>query len=202
MKSFMIKHKPKVLVLNRSYMPISVQPWDIVMGDWYTGRADIVHSYSDEKYRIHGGINSSGYSSSVMCPSVIIYPDAPVEAGNMVRTKPLTRKTLYDEYNGVCCYCGIKMKFSEYTREHIHPTSDNGLDVWANVAPCCSPCNSKKDDKPLKDSGMVLQYKINVPVMDKRVPKNLLIEIGGVVPHETWVQYIYWNRTENFEKEV
>lgn len=55
----------------------------------------------------------------------------------------------------------------------------------------CSPCNLKKANKPLKQSGLTLRrppYRPDVEDMQRagrRFPPNHL--------HESWVDFLYWD---------
>jgi len=74
----------------------------------------------------------------------------------------LTNQNLFLRDNYTCGYCGKQMN-NNLTRDHIVPTSRGGKDVWENVVTACIPCNNKKGDKLLKDTGMTLHIKPTVP---------------------------------------
>jgi hypothetical protein len=55
------------------------------------------------------------------------------------------RAYVYRFTKGTCYYCGVELpKSSRWAVEHQQPRSRNGLDNGDNVAPACSPCNSRK----------------------------------------------------------
>ncbi|MEW6108224.1 MAG: HNH endonuclease [Nitrospirota bacterium] len=59
-----------------------------------------------------------------------------------------TRKMLFTEFDGYCCYCGEKFSESEFTEvEHILPRSKFGFDNYFNVVLACKECNAQKDNK-------------------------------------------------------
>jgi 5-methylcytosine-specific restriction endonuclease McrA len=187
------KYNPKVLVLNNSYTPLDVVYWPEAMSYWANGRADIMEHYEREDWIIHSGRNASDeLSVNMVCPSVIRLKDAGFNQYNLVAAKPYNRKSLWEQYKGKCCYCNIYIPYQEYTIEHVIPQSTGGLSTWQNCAPCCKPCNSTKDDKPLEDTGFKLQYELKVPTFDTLVPKGILLKIGSRVPSDTWKKYIYW----------
>lgn len=43
-----------------------------------------------------------------------------------------------------CCYCGIKLDSSNFSREHVQPSSKGGSNKKHNKLPCCIPCNRQK----------------------------------------------------------
>jgi len=46
----------------------------------------------------------------------------------------------------VCYYCGVSLKASEATMDHIVPLSRGGRSIRGNVAPACKTCNTHKRD--------------------------------------------------------
>lgn len=65
---------------------------------------------------------------------------------------PLTpeERDLAEAYQGIikndpCVYCGEEA----VTVDHIRPINSAGVDLWENLAPACSRCNSQKNDKEL-----------------------------------------------------
>lgn len=57
---------------------------------------------------------------------------------------------------GHCGYCGAD---SGKTVDHILPTSRGGKNTWTNTVACCDPCNQKKGNATLAESGMKLRFK-------------------------------------------
>lgn len=86
----------------------------------------------------------------------------------------LSNQNLFLRDNFTCGYCGKSFSplfvkkgantaSNNLTRDHIVPKSKGGKDVWENVVTACIPCNNKKGDKKLKDTGMTLNIKPTVP---------------------------------------
>ena len=65
---------------------------------------------------------------------------------------------------GVCYYCGNRMKSKEITMDHIVPISRGGRSTKGNVVSCCKNCNNEK--KYLTPAEIIL-YKINKNLNDQ-----------------------------------
>ena len=70
----------------------------------------------------------------------------------------LTNKTLFARDRHTCAFCGNHFFEKNLSRDHIHPVSRGGRDVWTNVVTACIPCNLRKGDKYLSQAGMELLY--------------------------------------------
>ena len=71
--------------------------------------------------------------------------------------------------NGMCQYCGVKLNTREMTLDHVLPRALGGVSSWENLVVACVPCNNRKDNKTLSQSGMTLRQKPAVP--DPRDPR-------------------------------
>lgn len=54
------------------------------------------------------------------------------------------RKRLYDEQEKLCYYCRLVVPFSDWTIEHLQPTSRGGKRIASNEVGACSDCNGLK----------------------------------------------------------
>jgi len=81
----------------------------------------------------------------------------------------LTQRNLFLRDGHRCQYCSrhrSDLKANEFlTRDHIHPQSKGGKDVWKNVVTACSSCNNKKADFMLEDIGMTLRKLPTIPTI-------------------------------------
>lgn len=180
-----------VLKLNKAYIPIDICTWEEAVSDWFSGRAVIESTY-DDIFLGSGRSRGSSTNNKMKCPSIIRMHGSEVNQYDMVKTLPLNRKSLYDRDDGRCCYCGIDLKLSEMTIEHVYPQSRGGLNDWANLRASCYDCNHTKGDKLLSELGWNLRKRVGVPTLSKSAPKNIINRISGRIPHESWRPYIYW----------
>jgi 5-methylcytosine-specific restriction endonuclease McrA len=120
---------------------------------WYLG--DIVATLRGGYRRI------DGTRSEVSTPSIIAIRSSDF-APTKVRDVPLTNRALFARDRQVCAYCGKVHTLSDCSREHIHPVSRGGKDVWTNVVTACKRCNHHKGAKTLDEARMELLY---VPYM-------------------------------------
>ena len=51
------------------------------------------------------------------------------------------------------------------TIDHLVPKQKGGLDTWDNLVAACMPCNSKKQNRILRDCNMTLMRKPKKPSM-------------------------------------
>lgn len=59
------------------------------------------------------------------------------------------KEELIEYFNGRCCYCGRGISASDLYQDHLVPVNRDslGLHAWGNVVPCCSSCNSAKQQQ-------------------------------------------------------
>lgn len=74
---------------------------------------------------------------------------------------PVSRREVFRRDNHTCQYCGSKKRL---TLDHIIPRSKGGPHTWENVTTACAPCNSRKGDRLLRDTGMTLGSKPKAPI--------------------------------------
>lgn len=174
-----VRHHP-ALVLNADYRPLSYYPlslwtWQETMKAVCLDRVTILAEYSQV---VHS------QRESFKIPSVVVLKDY-IQPKKRVA---FTRFNLFlrDEFH--CQYCGSK---SELTFDHVVPRSKGGVTSWENVVAACSPCNLRKANKSLKQSGMRLEKPARQPspmemhAIGRRFPPGHL--------HESWIDFLYWD---------
>lgn len=87
-------------------------------------------------------------------------------------TPALTNARLFRRDGYMCLYCGAVLSRSLLTRDHIEPASLGGKDTWENVATACRPCNQRKDNLRLDETGLRLMA---VPFAPNRA-EGLILE--------------------------
>jgi 5-methylcytosine-specific restriction endonuclease McrA len=123
---------------------------------------DLVQNRLGQKLFVyHGGFRMDGERSRLETSSIIVLKGAPKATRHKVPT--LTNKALFRRDLGICAYCGGEFQEADLTRDHIHPSSQGGKDVWTNVVTACYGCNNAKGDKTLKQAGMELLYVPYIP---------------------------------------
>jgi hypothetical protein len=70
-----------------------------------------------------------------------------------------SKKRLFARDKHKCAYCGGYAN----TKDHVKPKSKGGEDSWENLVSACFPCNSKKGNRTLAESGMKLRYQPHQP---------------------------------------
>jgi 5-methylcytosine-specific restriction endonuclease McrA len=99
-----------------------------------------------------------------------------------------TRFNLFLRDEFCCQYCSAK---GDLTFDHVLPRSRGGITSWENVVAACSPCNLRKGNKTLRQSGLTLRRPPRQPTAEemqahgRRFPPNHL--------HESWMDYLYWD---------
>jgi 5-methylcytosine-specific restriction endonuclease McrA len=138
----------RALVLNASYEPLGTvaarRAAVLVLGH----KADCVHPTGMVLHAEH---------LEVPIPSVIrLRQFVPVPYRRRVA---VSRRAVMARDGHRCQYCGAHAD----SIDHVVPRSRGGQHAWDNVVAACRPCNVRKRDRYLKDSGMRLRHPPTVP---------------------------------------
>lgn len=104
-------------------------------------------------------------SSDMHIPAVVMLKQAHAHKSYQNnREIKWSKKGVLRRDSNVCAYCG---DFGN-TVDHIVPKDLGGGNAWLNTITACKPCNGKKANKPLEDTGMKLLFAPSVPTRFKR----------------------------------
>ena len=160
----------QTLVLNATYEPLRIVPWQKAMTMLFQGKVEVIANYDRE---------ICGVTVRVKLPSVL-------RLLRHVRMKrpfadvPFSRANVYARDEHRCQYCGRAAD----SIDHVFPRSRGGSHAWDNVAAACRPCNLFKRDRTPTEAGMRL-------TRPPRAPRELawvVIAIGRVP--EDWKPYL------------
>ncbi|MCC7096043.1 MAG: HNH endonuclease [Thermomonas sp.] len=105
---------------------------------------------------IHGGISRASGAQSLIRLHPIIAARGHARPGALDPTPALTNPALFARDQHLCLYCGRQFHGNSLTRDHVHPISKGGRDVWENVVSACFHCNSHKGNRTPQQAGMPL----------------------------------------------
>ncbi|MDA8046363.1 MAG: HNH endonuclease [Actinomycetota bacterium] len=92
----------------------------------------------------------------------------------------LNRRAVFARDGHRCQYCGAVAE----NIDHVIPRSRGGLHTWDNVVASCRPCNARKRDHLLEDSGMKLR---RLPVVPRE--RTFILVASGRIRSE-WEAYL------------
>lgn len=143
----------KILRLNLAGQPIEWLNWEQAVCMY--ARDLVAWTLGDIVREVYGGISRrSGTRSKVALPSIIACGG---ERMAQPRSKPaLTNPALFARDAYLCMYCGREFSAVQLTRDHIHPKSRGGKDIWMNVVCACRRCNQHKADQTPEEANMEL----------------------------------------------
>lgn len=194
----MLNHK--TLMLTASGMPTAIVNCKRAISLVNCGKAIIRESYSDTI--IHSSpafatidfnlVKSRNELISIAIPSVIQCTKSDYEPKKYTNVLKFNRKNVYIRDGGCCQYCGKKVSLSEFTFDHVVPRRSGGTTWWTNIVVCCSRCNSQKSSKSLDKYHRKLIKQPEPLRINKAAPEHIVNQLAAEIPHETWVDFIYW----------
>jgi 5-methylcytosine-specific restriction endonuclease McrA len=164
----------QTLLLNATYEPITVVPWQRAMTLWAQGKAEIVDTHDREVKAV---------SFSFKLPSIIRLLRF-VRLRTKHESVPFTRANIYARDNHSCAYCGAYDV--ELTLDHVVPESRGGKKSWDNIVAACRECNKTKGARTPEEAGMMLLHKPVVPNAAVRVVA------GKRRTPSAWQRFLYW----------
>jgi 5-methylcytosine-specific restriction endonuclease McrA len=160
-----------VLVLNASYEPLNVCSVRRAHVLVWKGKAEVVEDL-DRPLR--------AASSTFRWPHVIRLL-AYVRVPRAVQRR-ISRRALFARDGWRCVYCGSAG--GRLTLDHVVPRSRGGESSWENVVTACAPCNLRKGDRLLEESGLLLTR------LPKAPAPELFIRLSTPTIPTRWVQYL------------
>lgn len=164
----------QTLLLNASYEPITVVPWQRAMTLWAQGKVEVVDEYDREVRSV---------SFTFRLPSVVRLLRY-VRLRSRTDHIPFTRANIYARDNYECQYCGST---EDLTFDHVVPESQGGGKDWQNIVAACLECNKRKGARTPEEAGMSLRRQPRRPHVAVRVV------VGLRRTPESWLSYLYWN---------
>ena len=139
-----------VLVLNASYEPLNVCSVRRAHVLVFKGKAEVIEE-------LDRPLTSA--TDTYPWPHVIRLV-AYVRVPRAVQRK-ISRRALFARDGWRCVYCGTSS--GRLTLDHVVPRSRGGESIWENVVTACAPCNLRKGNRTLEESGLRLQRKPRPP---------------------------------------
>jgi len=156
-------HQP-VLVLNKAWAPIHVQPVYKAVSRCCEGAMNVVdhetymsYSWHDwmelEVLGDHSFIRLAREPFKIRLPRVVVANNYSLVPRFGIK---LNSQNLWARDGGVCQYTGKKLRRSEADMDHVVPRSKGGSNTWENVVLCDKKINAAKADKSLEQAGLEL----------------------------------------------
>jgi 5-methylcytosine-specific restriction endonuclease McrA len=149
----------KVLVLNRSYLPVHITSVRRAITLLYCEVALAV----DGEYRTFDfgawlqlepeGDTIGLVNRAMRLPRVILLRGFDRVPRREVR---FSRFNVYARDRGQCQYCGRRFPRSDLNLDHVVPRSRGGASAWENVVCSCVGCNRTKGNRTPSEAGMRL----------------------------------------------
>lgn len=187
----------KVLVLNRSYLPVHVTVVRRALSLLYQGIAQAV----DDELRtfdfaswadLAADEDSIGtVDKAIRVPRVILLQYYDRVPRRYVR---FSRFNIYARDQNRCQYCGRQFPRAELNLDHVVPRMKGGTSVWENVVCSCHRCNRIKGGRTPTEAGMRL---IRQPRRPQWTP--FMTEAFSLRRYKEWLPFLsavdaaYWN---------
>ncbi|UTF59358.1 HNH endonuclease [Gilvimarinus sp. DA14] len=143
----------RILRLNIAGQPIEWLHWQDAVCLY--ARDLVAWSLGGPVRKVIGGYaRCSGVRSQITLPAIIACGGRRIARYRQI--PPLTNRALFARDNYLCLYCGNSFVSNLLSRDHVHPVSRGGRDVWQNVVSACKRCNQRKSNHLLQDIDMEL----------------------------------------------
>ena len=169
----------QTLVLNATYEPLRVVPWQKAITLLFQGKVEVIAVY-DREIR--------GVTVRVRLPSVLRLLRH-VRMKRSFADVPFSRANVYARDEHTCQYCGDRFSPSQLTFDHVVPVARGGRKEWENIVTCCIPCNRRKGDRLPERAGLRLVRRPRRP----SAHPHLTLSLGVHRAPESWRHYLYWD---------
>jgi 5-methylcytosine-specific restriction endonuclease McrA len=161
------------LLLNASYEPMKVIPWERAVTLIFLNKVELVEAY-DEIIR--------GVSTELQMPSVVRLRRY---ARGRKKGVKFSRLNVYRRDEFTCQYCAVQPGVANLTFDHVVPRAKGGRTEWTNIVTACIDCNAVKADRTPEEAKMNLARKPARPAYMPAVAVSDLV-------HDSWRDYLAW----------
>lgn len=162
------------LILTPWFTAHAIVIWQRAISQEYSGEIDVLERYEEE----------------ARSPSITIRFPAVAKLNKKLKQNrteiKFSRPNVYARDLYTCQYCGAQPPLNQLTYDHVIPRSKGGKTDFPNIVSACKKCNTKKGDKSLKASGLVLRKK---PIIPKSLPMTSHLKLPDMVP-SLWLPYL------------
>jgi 5-methylcytosine-specific restriction endonuclease McrA len=165
----------RTLLLSQGYEPLATISWQRAISLLTLGKVEVIEEYDRElrsRYLV------------IKMPAVVRLIQRFRRGKQAVK---FSRHNILARDRWKCQYCGIKVRTSDMTQDHVVPRSQGGRTEWENIVTACGDCNAKKANRTPREAGMRLRKR---PEKPKWVP-IFSVQIGNRPPDQ-WASYLYW----------
>jgi 5-methylcytosine-specific restriction endonuclease McrA len=189
----------RVLVLNRSYLPVHITSVKRAFALLYQGVARAV----DEQYRTfdfeswrHLSIEMHHERLGIVdgfirVPRVLLLSAYERVPRRHVR---FSRFNIFARDGNSCQYCGQRLPRTELNLDHVIPRSRGGLSTWENIVCSCHSCNRRKGGRTPEEARMIL---VRRPRRPEWTPFSA--DMFSLRRYQEWMPFLsavdsaYWN---------
>ncbi len=189
----------KVLVLNRSYLPVHITSVRRAFALLYQGVAQAVgEQYQTFDFESWSDMGASERDETVglvdraiRVPRVILLVTYDRIPRRHVR---FSRFNIYARDHNTCQYCGQEFSRPELNLDHVVPRSQGGTSRWENVVCSCHVCNRRKGGRTPEQAGMRLLRRPRRPEWTPFMAETFSpSRYREWMPFLTMVDVSYWN---------
>ena len=160
-----------MLVLNATYEPINV----------CTVRRAVVLLLKEKAEMIERADWQLHSENTSLSRPMVIRLVSYVRIPRHSHRRKITRRAVFARDDWTCQYCGAR---SNLTVDHVIPRSKGGTSDWENIVASCAPCNRRKGDLLLRNSGMRLTR------TPRRPSPNVFIQVASPTIPAAWQAYL------------
>jgi len=178
----------KVLVLNRSYLPVHVTSVRRALSLLYQDMAQAV----DQEYRTFDFASWAALApteeaiglvnAAIRVPRVILLCAYDRMPKRQVR---FSRHNVFLRDHHRCQYCARQLPRVELNLDHVVPRSRGGASAWENVVCSCHRCNRAKGGRTPAEAGMRL---LRDPFRPQWTP--FMVEAYRQRRHDAWMPFL------------
>lgn len=161
----------QTLLLNSSYEPLKVLPWERAMVLLWLGKAEMVEAYEGQSI---GGVGRTYPMPSIIRLKRYARPE---------RTVRFNRTNVYRRDAYTCQYCGEAPGAKNLTLDHVIPRSRGGRTDWTNITSSCRDCNFRKANRTPTEAKMHLRT-------HPTRPHSMALVAPNERPHKSWDDYL------------